>query len=297
MAPAAGTGGTPDPAQMFDQLLGTPARRLLRLSRLCRAGRHVCERQDQRRHRGDASTTRRSPASASTGCSGWPASAAPRARHNHRGDRPRRRDDHPDSRLARGGGMAQLPGSGSARFEVAVDKGRLYLGLDDFVTAALDRAASDSLAQTAGFKKALGDGGGDNAGVVYVDIAGLRGAIESTLPSDALSRYQADAAPFLAPLKTLAVRVPRRRRHRRQQRQSVRRVTFARLSQGGILNPVAVHIRLTRVGATKQPTLSLRRFRQPQRPRRTIARHHSGITTRAPIRSRSRSTRTRRATG
>ena len=86
---------------------------------------------------------------------------------------------------------------------VTVAGGRLYIGLDDFVTSALDRTAADSLATTPRFKAGLAAGGTDNTGVLFVDIAALRGNIEGMVPAAELSDYDANVKPFVEPLDYL----------------------------------------------------------------------------------------------
>jgi hypothetical protein len=98
----------------------------------------------------------------------------------------------------------QTPGSVPAsnmQLQIGVANGKLYLGVDDFVTAALDRAAADSLAANDAYASAVGSA--DNAGVVYVDIAALRAFAEQTSTSD--SDYETNVKPFVVPLNTLAV--------------------------------------------------------------------------------------------
>ncbi len=89
-------------------------------------------------------------------------------------------------------------------FSVAVSGGRLYAGMDDFVINALDRSASDSLSSNVAFQKVLGAGGSDNAGLFFIDLAGLRTAIETLIPEASRPSYDAEMMPFLAPLTSLA---------------------------------------------------------------------------------------------
>jgi hypothetical protein len=88
---------------------------------------------------------------------------------------------------------------------ISVANGRLYLGLGDFVTAALDRQESDSLATSESFRSAIAAGGTDNAGVMYLDIARARAALEAAMPASELVEYEASAKPFLEPLTTFSV--------------------------------------------------------------------------------------------
>ena len=95
------------------------------------------------------------------------------------------------------------PGMPFSSLAVTVAGGRLYIGLDDFVTSALDRTAADSLATTPRFKAGLAAGGTDNTGVLFVDIAALRGNIEGMVPAAELSDYDANVKPFVEPLDYL----------------------------------------------------------------------------------------------
>ncbi len=100
---------------------------------------------------------------------------------------------------------APSPDLPATSIAVSVANGRLYIGLDDFVTAALDRQQSDSLAATAGFQKAIAAGGSENAGVVYVDVARGRAALEASMSATERADYEAEGKPFLEPLTTLSV--------------------------------------------------------------------------------------------
>jgi hypothetical protein len=86
---------------------------------------------------------------------------------------------------------------------VAVTNGRLYLGLDDFVVKALDRVAQDSLAASPRLQAALAAAGAENAGVVYVDVAGLRTLGESLMPPADRAQYETEAQPFVRPITHL----------------------------------------------------------------------------------------------
>lgn len=97
---------------------------------------------------------------------------------------------------------------GAAPFQsisVTVAGGRLYLGLDDFVTQALDRGAADSLASAPGFQATLTEGGTDNVGITYVDIAAIRDSLEGAMPATDRAHYDAEVKPFLAPLNHLMI--------------------------------------------------------------------------------------------
>jgi len=96
-----------------------------------------------------------------------------------------------------------VPGGDGPSISVTVSGGRLHLGLDDFVTAAIDRTAADSLAAAPRLQQALSGAGTENAGIVYVDIAAVRGFLESMMPADARADYDTEAKPFLEPITHL----------------------------------------------------------------------------------------------
>lgn len=100
---------------------------------------------------------------------------------------------------------AGLPVGEAPSMSITVSGGRMYLGLDDFVTAALDRTAADSLAAAPRLQQALSGAGAENAGIVYVDIAAMRGFLESMMPVGARADYDTEAKPFLEPITHLIV--------------------------------------------------------------------------------------------
>jgi len=85
---------------------------------------------------------------------------------------------------------------------VAVANGQLLIGLDDFVANALDRTAADSLAANSRFQSAASVAG-DNAGITFVDIAGIRTALEGAMPAADLQDYEQNVKPFLQPIDYL----------------------------------------------------------------------------------------------
>ncbi len=102
-------------------------------------------------------------------------------------------------------GDGTLPSDVAQSFSVTVTGGRLYLGVDDFVTGALDRAAADSLATAPRLVSALAATGSENAGMVYMNIAALRAAIETNMPSESRTPYDTEIKPFLEPMTHFVV--------------------------------------------------------------------------------------------
>ncbi len=96
-------------------------------------------------------------------------------------------------------------GDASQSVSIAVDGGRLYLGTNGSVAAALDRAAADSLASTDDYGTALEAGGASNSGIVFGDITALRSMAEATMSDAERAEYVADAQPFLEPLSHFMV--------------------------------------------------------------------------------------------
>lgn len=97
------------------------------------------------------------------------------------------------------------PGASPTSIQVAVANGRLYLGLNDFVTAALDRSASDSLASSGRYQKAVSAGPADNAGIVYVDVAGAADAYAADIPVDKKQDFDTNTKPFIDPLSSFSI--------------------------------------------------------------------------------------------
>jgi len=97
------------------------------------------------------------------------------------------------------GELMQQGAAPSISISITVAGGRLYLGLDDFVTAALDRAAADSLASSPRLQQALSATGAENSGIIYVDVSGIRRFLEATMPMEGRANYETEAKPFLEP--------------------------------------------------------------------------------------------------
>ena len=77
-------------------------------------------------------------------------------------------------------GMGDLPVSS---LSYTVHDGRLLMGTDDFVAAALDRTEADSLGGSAGFRNALEQAGEANGGFFYFNIGELRQLVEHHVPA------------------------------------------------------------------------------------------------------------------
>lgn len=101
-------------------------------------------------------------------------------------------------------GTDALSPSGFA-VQYAVTPERVLIGFGDrFVKSALKVSESDSLASSARYRQAIDEVGGNaNAGAMYLDLAALRGAVESAIPADARSDYEA-ARPYLEPFDYMA---------------------------------------------------------------------------------------------
>ena len=89
--------------------------------------------------------------------------------------------------------------------EWAVTDDRVLLGVGDrFVGLALGQDAAGSLAGTARYGDAVAElGGSDNAGVTWIDLRGLRLALEpifAELDPSSMDLYETDVVPWLEPL-------------------------------------------------------------------------------------------------
>jgi hypothetical protein len=83
--------------------------------------------------------------------------------------------------------------------------GHLYIGLDDFVTTALDQTAATSLSAQPRWQAGLTAGGTGSYGSAFVDITAIRAALETQIPEIDRPDYDTNAQPFLAPLDYLMV--------------------------------------------------------------------------------------------
>ncbi len=101
--------------------------------------------------------------------------------------------------------LSSEPGGQPLTIQLAVANGRLYLGVDDFVTSALDRSSNDSLASNAHYQKAISSGPADNAGILYVDLNGLVSVAESNMQPAQKADFETNAKPFVDPLHSFVV--------------------------------------------------------------------------------------------
>ena len=89
--------------------------------------------------------------------------------------------------------------------QYAVKDGTVLIGFgDQFVARSLGLAEGDSLAQSARFKAAVARfGGDDNAGVAFMDLAGVRQAVEQAAGTMLPAEYGAQIKPNLEPFDYL----------------------------------------------------------------------------------------------
>lgn len=92
-----------------------------------------------------------------------------------------------------------LPG---AALQYAVTDERVLIGFGDrFVGRVLSLPESQSLAASPRYQQAIASvGGTSNAGNIFIDLAGLRAAVEEAVPAGAAAPYQEMALPYLEPL-------------------------------------------------------------------------------------------------
>lgn len=87
-----------------------------------------------------------------------------------------------------------------------IHDGIFYLGVGDFVSDAIQRGESDSLAGNAAFSTALEAAGGTtNTGVLYLDIASIRSFGERMVPDAERAEYDLEAKPYLEALDRFIV--------------------------------------------------------------------------------------------
>lgn len=98
----------------------------------------------------------------------------------------------------------QASGTAVPEIAVTVQRGVFVLGTVDFVKNVVDTATGSSLSTTNAYTSAISAAGGAGIGDAFVNIAGIRTAVEATLPADQKARYETDVKPFLEPLGALA---------------------------------------------------------------------------------------------
>ncbi len=109
-----------------------------------------------------------------------------------------------------GGGLfvVTIPGqaSGMAVPEIAatVQKGVFVLGTLDFVKHVVDTTEGSSLSAAHGYTTAISAAGGNGVTDVFVDVTGIRTAVEALLPDAEKARYETDVKPFLEPFDAFA---------------------------------------------------------------------------------------------
>jgi hypothetical protein len=84
-------------------------------------------------------------------------------------------------------------------------RGILAAGTIEFVKAVVDTTEASSLASVDRYRAAIARAGGDGTGELYVDIAGIRDRALALMPAESRATYDAEVAPYLAPLDTLAM--------------------------------------------------------------------------------------------
>jgi hypothetical protein len=91
--------------------------------------------------------------------------------------------------------------SWATTYQYAVLDNRVVIGTGDtFVARVLDTSLGDSLGQDARFSAALQSvGGTPNRGTFWLDLAGIRAALESLLPAEATASYESEVRPWVAP--------------------------------------------------------------------------------------------------
>lgn len=87
-----------------------------------------------------------------------------------------------------------------------IHDGIFYLGVGDFVSDAIERGESDSLAGNGAYSTALeAAGGATNTGVMYLDLASIRAFAERMVPEAERAEYDLEYQPYLEALDRLIV--------------------------------------------------------------------------------------------
>jgi len=91
--------------------------------------------------------------------------------------------------------------SWATTYQYTVSDSRVVIGVGDtFVARVLDTGLGTSLGQDSRFYAALQSvGGTPNRGTFWLDLAGLRAALEPLLPAEAKATYQSEVQPWVAP--------------------------------------------------------------------------------------------------
>jgi len=96
-------------------------------------------------------------------------------------------------------------GADPMSLSVSVANGHLYLGLEDFVTRALDQQPADSLASQPHLQEAINQVGESNTGIVFVDVDAIWSFVESQMPAESRTQYETEGKPFVDPLSDFVV--------------------------------------------------------------------------------------------
>ena len=178
------------------------------------------------------------------------------------------------------GGLGGLAGAaagvdvpGDLKLAYAVTDEVVVLGTSvDFVKAVLDAPTGANLASTDQFKNALARVDSVNTTLFWLDIAGVRGLAEPMLSGEDKAEYESDLKPYLEAFDSvIATSVAgdidegTLRPQRDRELAPAHDPTLAQRpppregggEPGGATPDMAVRIRLTRVGATKQPSYRL----------------------------------------
>ena len=97
------------------------------------------------------------------------------------------------------------PADTPTSISVSVAGGRLYIGVADFVTKAMDQQAGDSLAAEQHLQEAINEVGASNTGMVFVDLDGVWSFVESKMAGETRSQYETEGKPFVDPLSDFVV--------------------------------------------------------------------------------------------
>jgi hypothetical protein len=95
-----------------------------------------------------------------------------------------------------------LPADASIAWAVTDDVVVVSYGTD-FVKSVIDAKNGDSLADQDRFKAAVAQAGPEHASLLWIDIAAVRGGVETMLPADAKTTYDKELKPYLAGFDSL----------------------------------------------------------------------------------------------